>query len=238
MIDVGKKMPANKLDGLPIEVQMVAETIIDASAQRSASRSDEGKSKPIPAAALAEFPGLAERLAKVDAGFVVAASVDEDITPGLMESATGTGIDAFPWLKNAVEPPVELPCPDPEPEPEPDGPVIPTVLYEYNPETDPITLPFPEPDPADALVAKIVTKYGNKVQEGYEPPPVDDYSEDVLADDGSEDLEEEEEAADNGFFEDDEPEPVDEEEQKYLAMLTPEVMERMLANMRANGIIP
>ena len=71
-----------------------------------------------------------------------------------------------------------------------------------------------------------------------DPEPVDDYFEDVLTDDGSEDLEEEEDAADNAAFEDDEDAPPDEQELKYMAMLTPEVMEKMLANMRANGIIP
>jgi hypothetical protein len=208
MIIAGKKIPASKLDGLPIEVQMVAETII------------EGKGKPIPADGAAEFPGLAERLAKVDAGFA------------------GAGLDAFPWLKNAVNPPVAEPCLDPEPDPEPDGPVIPPVLYEYDPE--PVTLPFPEPDHVDAFVAETVTKYGGKFQAADKEEPAD-FFDDTLSDDGSEGLEEEEEAADESWFEDDGAaapvEPVDEEEQKYLAMLTPEVMEKMLANMRANGII-
>jgi hypothetical protein len=209
MIDAGKKIPASKLDGLPIEAQMATETII------------EGHKKPIPDAAQAEFPGLALRLAQVDAGF--GRLGDESLFDEQEYNDDMAGAES---------------------EPEPDGPVIPPVLYEYDPEPEPVTLPFPQPDPVDAFVAETVTKYTDKLSvqpepepDGSEPDPaVDDFFEDVLSDDGSEDLEEEEEAAD-GFFEDDGDEPVDEEEQKYMAMLTPEVIEKMLANMRANGII-
>jgi len=61
---------------------MVSETII------------ENQDKPVPKDALAEFPGLAARLAELDAGFDAAASEytdDEEITPGLMEGSTGAG---------------------------------------------------------------------------------------------------------------------------------------------------
>jgi hypothetical protein len=60
--------------------------------------------------------------------------------------------------------------------------------------------------------------------------PLDEY-------DGSEDLEEEESDADDFFRDEDSEEKDDEKTKRYKAMLTPEVMEKMLANMRANGII-
>jgi hypothetical protein len=177
-------MPASKLDSLPIEAQMVAETII------------EGHGKPIPAAALAEFPGLAARLAQVDAGFAAIPSDEE-------EHYNSYG-------------------PEPEPEPE----------YSDYPDPEPVTLPFPEPNRIDAQIAEYLSEPTDKLSVQDEPS---DYELGVVSDDGSEDLEEEEDAADE-FFEDDGDEPA-EEENEYIALLTPEIMEKMLANMRANGII-
>jgi hypothetical protein len=98
---------------------------------------------------------------------------------------------------------------------------------DYDPEPVPDTeLPDDEPEP---LVLPFTSA---KLAE---PEPVDEYADDY-EEDGSEDLEEEEEAADD-FFEDAAEDEDDEQTKRYKAMLTPEVMEKMLANMRANGII-
>jgi hypothetical protein len=80
----------------------------------------------------------------------------------------------------------------------------------YEPENEEVILPF---DPA--IVA------------GHEDPGEDDFF------DGSEVLEEEEDAADD-FFEEEEDAA---DEARIRAMITPEVMEKMLANMRAHGTI-
>ena len=72
----------------PIEAKMVAETITD------------GHKKPIPADALAEFPGLAERLAQVDAGFAAIPSDEEEHYPDPdPEAVAGFGPDGPPSFR-------------------------------------------------------------------------------------------------------------------------------------------
>jgi hypothetical protein len=84
---------------------------------------------------------------------------------------------------------------------------------DYDPEFEETILPF---DPATMA--------------DHDDPGEDDFF------DESEDLEEEEADA-NNFFDEPVEEEDDEQTARYKAMLTPEVMEKMLANMRANGII-
>jgi hypothetical protein len=93
LAEAGKAAPPSPLDELPVEVQMVAETII------------EGQGKPAPDAALAEFPGLVDRLAAVDAGFeaVAAAFADDEPSPGLAEGQTGAGLGPFPAFKAMLD---------------------------------------------------------------------------------------------------------------------------------------
>jgi hypothetical protein len=169
LVTAGKAIPPSPLDELPIEVQMVVETMID------------NQDKPVPPEAEAEFPGLAERLAQVDAGF-----------------------EALPRDDESED-------------------------QDYEPEPEPVVLAFPAPDPVDAFVAKTVSECTDNLSVKDEAP-VDEY-------DGSEDLEEEESDADDFFDDDDSGEEDDEQTARYKAMLTPDVMEKMLANKRANGIV-
>ena len=69
MIDAGKKMPASKLDSLPIEVQMVAETIIEDHANPS---------RPTPWPSSPAWPSA---LPKVDAGFATIPSDEPEPEP-------------------------------------------------------------------------------------------------------------------------------------------------------------
>ena len=164
----------------------------------------EGASKPIPDAALAEFPDLDARLDHLDEGFDDNADtdpepVDQEITPGLMECVAGVGLDGLPVLKEMIERGEE-------------------AIYrhehaaddDYEPEPDETILPFESPTVAES--------------------DADDFFED-----GSEDLEKEEDSADDFFSEEEDADA--EDEARIQAMLTPDVIEKMLANMRANGTI-
>ena len=105
-------------------------------------------------------------------------------------------------------------------------------MNEPEPEPDPelVTLPFPKPDRTDAQIAEYLSEPAADSAVEVEPGDV----ELGVFYDGSEDLEEEEDAADH-FYDDEE--ELDEETRGYMAELTPELMEKMYANMRAHGII-
>jgi hypothetical protein len=100
-------------------------------------------------------------------------------------------------------------------------------VIEFNPEP----VRFPEPNIIDAQIAEYLSDPTANLAVQNESG---DYELGVVSDDGSEHLEEEETSVDEFFEDDDEPA---EEENEFIAQLTPEIMEKMLANMRANGII-
>jgi hypothetical protein len=85
----------------------------------------------------------------------------------------------------------------------------------------------PEPEPVKPFVLK------------FEPVASDEAVDDFCGEDfdGSEDLEEEEAKADE-FFDEEAADAAyaQEEENEFVALLTPEIMEKMLANMCANGM--
>ena len=155
---------------------------------------------------------------------------DEEIDPGLVECVTGTGLDAFPSLQSMLNAGAEAreqaeqaaQCDHEE---------------EQDEQPESVAGKFPEPDPIDAWIAEQLAQSTDNLSVQPEPepdesePPVDDYE---LELDGSEDLEEEEAQADD-FFDVEEDEA--EEENEFAALLTPDVMAKMFANMRVNGVV-
>ena len=233
LVEVGKTIPANPLDGLPIEVQMVSETII------------ENQDKPVPKDALAEFPGLAARLAELDAGFDAAASEytdDEEITPGLMEGSTGAGLGFSEWMENAVNG-------DEEAEAEEE------VEEEYEEEEDEPAdvLQMPRPEPVDDYVPPPINLAHLRAYEERERLRKEQAEkkklklvsdEEVIERTGDERLEEEEDGVDDRLLEDpllvdddddDEGDDEDNCDDYVPPPLTPEIMAKMFANMREHG---
>ena len=224
MVEVGKTIPASPLDGLPIEVQMVAETII------------ENQDKPVPKDAQAEFPGLAARLAELDAGFDAAAGGiaedDEEITPGLMECSTGAGLGFSEWMENAVNGGEEAEAEEEVEEEDEDDDEPLDVLQMPKVELDDYVCP-----PINLAHLRAYQERERLRQEKKKLKLVSD--EEVIERVGDERLEEEEDGVDDRLLEDADDEDDEEEEFDIDTYepppLTPEIMAKMFANLREHG---